>query len=147
MNQSMRRSRARLRTKNTLRSLGAVRGVQWTFSIHSAYLSENKKFSWSVWIGTNDLPCNHPIDLKWQKSTHLIVSYFAGQDSASYYTKEGSHFTNRRQCASYNRTFDCRWRDHDYLGSIVGYPGCWHKSQLWMESRWLDWLQQDLWWW
>ena len=35
------------------RSLGAVRGVQWTFSIHSAYLlksqSENKKFSWSVW--------------------------------------------------------------------------------------------------
>ena len=36
------------------RSLGAVHGVQWTFSIHSAYLlksqSENKKFSWSVWI-------------------------------------------------------------------------------------------------
>ena len=36
------------------RSLGAVRGVQWTFSIHSAYLlksqSENKKFSCSVWI-------------------------------------------------------------------------------------------------
>ena len=36
------------------RSVGAVRGVQWTFSIHSAYLlksqSENKKFSWSVWI-------------------------------------------------------------------------------------------------
>ena len=35
------------------RSLGAVRGVQWTFSIHSAYLlksqSENKTFSWSVW--------------------------------------------------------------------------------------------------
>ena len=31
------------------RSLNAVRGVQWTFSIHSAYLlksqSENKKFS------------------------------------------------------------------------------------------------------
>ena len=31
-------------------SLGGVRGVQWTFSIHSAYLlksqSENKKFSW-----------------------------------------------------------------------------------------------------
>ena len=36
------------------RSLGAVRRVQWTFSIHSAYLlksqSENKKFSWSVWM-------------------------------------------------------------------------------------------------
>ena len=36
------------------RSLGAVRGVQWTFSIHSAYYlksqSENKKLSWSVWI-------------------------------------------------------------------------------------------------
>ena len=35
-------------------SLGAVHRVQWTFSIHSAYLlksqSENKKFSWSVWI-------------------------------------------------------------------------------------------------
>ena len=35
-------------------SLGAVRGVQWTFSIHSPYLlksqSENKKFSYSVWI-------------------------------------------------------------------------------------------------
>ena len=34
------------------RSLGAVRRVQWTFSIHSAYLvknqSENKKLSWSV---------------------------------------------------------------------------------------------------
>ena len=40
--------------KQSGRSLGAVRGVQWTFSIHSAYLlksqSENKKFSWSVWI-------------------------------------------------------------------------------------------------
>ena len=40
-------------------SLGAVRGVQWTFSIHSAYLlksqSENKKFSWSVWIVINCL--------------------------------------------------------------------------------------------
>ena len=36
------------------RSLGAVRGVQWTFSIHSAYLlksqSESKKLSWSVWM-------------------------------------------------------------------------------------------------
>ena len=34
--------------------LGAVRGVQWTFSIHSAYLlksqSENKKLIWSVQI-------------------------------------------------------------------------------------------------
>ena len=39
------------------RSLGAVRGVQWTFSIHSAFLlksqSETKKFSWSVWIWIN----------------------------------------------------------------------------------------------
>ena len=36
------------------RILGAVRRVQWTFSIHSAYLlksqSESKKLSWSVWI-------------------------------------------------------------------------------------------------
>ena len=44
------------------RSLGAVRGVQWTFSIHSAYLlksqSENKKFSWSVWIRFKPI-CNH----------------------------------------------------------------------------------------
>ena len=36
------------------RSLGAVRGVQWTFSMHSAYLLksqlESKKLSWSVWI-------------------------------------------------------------------------------------------------
>ena len=40
--------------KSISRSLGAVRGVQWTFSIHSPYLlksqSENKKLSWSVWI-------------------------------------------------------------------------------------------------
>ena len=47
------RSCARSRTKSTSRSLGAVRGVQWTFSIHSAYLlksqSDNKKLSWSVW--------------------------------------------------------------------------------------------------
>ena len=48
------RSRARSRTKSTSRSLGAVRGVQKTFSIHSAYLlesqSENNKLNWSVWI-------------------------------------------------------------------------------------------------
>ena len=45
--------------KSTSRSLGAVRGVQWTFSIHSTYLpksqSENKKFSWSVWIKSKAL--------------------------------------------------------------------------------------------
>ena len=39
------------------RSLGAVRGVQWTFSTHSAYLlksqSESKKLSWDVWIEVN----------------------------------------------------------------------------------------------
>ena len=40
-------------------SLGAVCGVQWTFSIHSAtaYLlktqSDSKKLSWSVWIKIN----------------------------------------------------------------------------------------------
>ena len=49
MDQSMWRSSARSRTKSTSRSLGAVRGVQWTFSIHSAYLlksqSENKKLT------------------------------------------------------------------------------------------------------
>ena len=43
------------------RSLGTVRGVQWTFSIHSAYLlksqSENKKFCWSVWIYFNYVSC------------------------------------------------------------------------------------------
>ena len=54
MDQSMWRSRAWSRTKSTSRSLGAVRGVQWTFSIHSTYSiksqSENKKLSWSVWI-------------------------------------------------------------------------------------------------
>ena len=54
MDQSMWRSHARSRTKSTSRSLGAVRGVQWTFSIHSVYLlksqSENKTLSWSVWI-------------------------------------------------------------------------------------------------
>ena len=36
------------------RSSGAVRGVQWTFSMHSANLlksqSEKKKFCWIVWI-------------------------------------------------------------------------------------------------
>ena len=41
------------------RSLGTVRRVQWTFSIHSAYLlksqSENNKFSWKVWMIYNDL--------------------------------------------------------------------------------------------
>ena len=47
------------------RSLGTVRGVQWTFSIHSAYLlksqSENKKFSWSVWINFDCPPgCHNP---------------------------------------------------------------------------------------
>ena len=51
------RSRARSRTKSTSHILGAVRGVQWTFSIHSAYLlksqSENRKLSWSVWIIIN----------------------------------------------------------------------------------------------
>ena len=58
MNQSMWRSRARSLTKSTSRSLGAVRGVQWTFSIHSAYLlksqSENKKLSWSVRMWFNE---------------------------------------------------------------------------------------------
>ena len=57
MDQSMWSSRAWSRTKSTSRSLGAVRGVQWTFSIHSSYLlksqPENKKFSWSVWICVN----------------------------------------------------------------------------------------------
>ena len=57
MDQPMWRSRARSPTKNTLRSLGAVLGVLWTFSIHSAYLlknqSENKKLSWSVWMSNN----------------------------------------------------------------------------------------------
>ena len=50
-------SHARSCTKSTLCSLGAVRGVQWTFSTHSTYLlksqSENKKSSWSVWIYFN----------------------------------------------------------------------------------------------
>ena len=59
MDQSMWCSRARSRTKSTSRSLGAIRGVQWTFSIHSAYLlksqSQNKKSSWSVWIFLNFL--------------------------------------------------------------------------------------------
>ena len=54
MDQSMWRSRMRSRTKSTLRGLGTVWRVQWTFSIHSVYLlksqSENKKLSWCVWI-------------------------------------------------------------------------------------------------
>ena len=44
----------RAHTQSTMRCLGPVRGVQWIFSIHSAYLltsqSENKKLSRSVWI-------------------------------------------------------------------------------------------------
>ena len=48
------RSRAWSCTKSTSRRLGTVRGVQWIFSIHSAYLlksqSENKKLRWRVWI-------------------------------------------------------------------------------------------------
>ena len=41
-------------TKSTSHSVGAVCGVYYTFSIHSAYSlktqSENKKSSWSVWM-------------------------------------------------------------------------------------------------
>ena len=48
------------------RSLGAVRGVQWTFSIYSVYLlksqSENKKFSWSVWINILILMCKQILE-------------------------------------------------------------------------------------
>ena len=59
------------------RSLGAVRGVQWTFSMHSAYLlksqSENKKFSWSVWMSALNTPFqnvqNGQLHLK---SIHLL---------------------------------------------------------------------------
>ena len=39
----------------TNKEYALIRGVQWTFSIHSAYLlknqSQNKKLSGSVWIG------------------------------------------------------------------------------------------------
>ena len=58
------------------RSLGVVRGGQWTLSIHSAYLlksqSENKKLSWSVWIIIN-APKNAESDIScWLTTTATI---------------------------------------------------------------------------
>ena len=62
------------RTKSTSRSLGAARGVQWTFSIHSAYLrksqSENKKLSWSVRIH-NKTP--HVVTVLWLDSDDVVT--------------------------------------------------------------------------
>ena len=63
------------------RSLGAVRGVQCTFSIHSAYLlksqSANKKFSFSVWKAVNHFS-NSTIAFtkkKKKKKIHLAVIF------------------------------------------------------------------------
>ena len=68
MDQSTWRSRARSHTKITSRSLG---GVQWTFSIHSAYLlksqSENKK------IKLECMNCNYnALFVTTQVDFHLI---------------------------------------------------------------------------
>ena len=64
------------------RSLGAVRGVQWTFSIHSAYLlksqSENKKLKLEC------MNADYALNLVWHGSGCLTTSWILNNDKREF---------------------------------------------------------------
>ena len=143
MDQSMWRSR----TKSISRSLGAVRGVQWTFSIHSAFLlksqSENKKLSWSVWMSNKnvDIPCFKMIvsmsDRIWYK---LWLPFLFCNDCFHIITHEYERHT---KLSLYNvriwnlhTTFDCSRKNWPCRTESIeiGFPEFQHSNCYSIES-------------
>ena len=140
-------SHARSCTESTLRCLGAVRGVQWTFLIHSAYLlksqAENKKLSWSVWIKKNEMntqvSCEH--NSYCCLSTGTTRKNMPWRSSARRNVKE--RWVNRIwKIVNENRneSFFCVWYLHQNLIYRITQVKSRNAGIIFIHDFWVEWI-------
>ena len=144
-------SRTRSRTKNTSRSRGAVRGVQWTFSINSAYLlksqSENKKFSWSVWIIFKGIPkwqwrWNQSFDWRKREISQCFFKSCAQESLSCVCTHSNAFFIVNANIAIKIWIFKYFW-EKVWKADLSSVLGTHSKVPIPSVTYWVQWLHSD----